>query len=76
MDQCFFLAKDKANWIMEVVELWDKMTWWAKFKNNFSKRKPQLAPWMKEGVQNVFCQIIKLGCLMDSKHNKCAPFVK
>jgi hypothetical protein len=39
---------------MEVVELWDKMTWWAKFNKKFLKKKTQLAPWMKEGVQNVF----------------------
>jgi hypothetical protein len=52
MDQGLFLAKDKANWIMEMVKLWDKMTWWAKFNKNFSKRETQLAPWMKEGVQN------------------------
>jgi hypothetical protein len=76
MDQCLFLAKDKANWTMEVVEFLDKMTWWAKFSKNLSKRKTQLTLWMKEGLQNLFCQIIKLRCLMDSKHDKCTTFVK
>jgi hypothetical protein len=31
----FYPPNDKANWIVEVVELWDKVTWWAKFNKNF-----------------------------------------
>jgi hypothetical protein len=33
----FYPTNDKANWIVEVVELWDKVTWWAKFNNNILK---------------------------------------
>ncbi len=35
----FYSAKDKTNWIVEVVELWDKVTWWAKFSTKFLKKK-------------------------------------
>jgi hypothetical protein len=35
---------------MEVVELWDKVAWWAKFNKIFLKKKALLTPWMKEGA--------------------------
>jgi hypothetical protein len=34
----FYPTKDGANWTMEVVELWDNVTWWPKFNNNFLKK--------------------------------------
>jgi hypothetical protein len=53
----FYLAKDKTNWIVEVVELWDKVTWWAKFSTNLLKKRAQLAPWMEKIVRNLLSQI-------------------
>jgi hypothetical protein len=41
--------KDKAHWIMEVTNLWDKISWWAKFSKNFLK-KAGPKPWMEEGT--------------------------
>jgi hypothetical protein len=41
---------------VEVVELWDKVAWWAKFKMNFFK-KAWLASWIKERAQNFLSQI-------------------
>jgi len=48
---------------MEVVDLWEKNSWWAKFLKNFSKKKVILAPWMEEGIQNLFTQIGSRGVL-------------
>jgi hypothetical protein len=41
---------------MEVVDLWDKISWWVKFSEK-SSQKAKLTPWMKEGIQNLFTQI-------------------
>jgi len=38
MVQGFYLAKFKENWIVEVVELLDKVIWWAKLNKKFSKK--------------------------------------
>ncbi len=38
--------KNKVHWIIEVVDLWDKVSWWAKFTKTFSM-KLKLAPWIK-----------------------------
>jgi hypothetical protein len=27
----FYPQKDKAHWIVEVMDSWDKLAWWAKF---------------------------------------------
>jgi hypothetical protein len=39
MVQGFYLAKFKENWIVEVVELLDKLIGWAKFNKKFLKKK-------------------------------------
>ncbi len=48
----FYPPNDKANWIVEVVELWDKVTWWAKFNKNFLEA--WLVPWLEEKALNLF----------------------
>jgi hypothetical protein len=35
--------KDKVHWTMEVVRLWEEISWWAKFSKNWSKKKTRLA---------------------------------
>ncbi len=55
--------KDKVHWTMEVASLWAKNSWWAKFLKNWLKLKTLWPNW-------------KLWCVMDSKHNKCAPIVR
>jgi hypothetical protein len=64
---------------VEVVKLWDKVTWCAKFNKNFLRKKVRLAPWMEEEVQNLLSQIGSQGTMnskhMDSKHIKYVSFV-
>jgi transposase-like protein len=48
---------------MEVVKLWGKNSWWAKFLKNWSKKKTKLAPWMEEGTQNLLAKIGSCGML-------------
>jgi hypothetical protein len=48
---------------MEVVDLWEFFSWWAKFIKIFSKKKSRLAPWMEENTQNLFALIKKSGVL-------------
>jgi hypothetical protein len=61
--EIFCSLKDKAHWATEVVDLWEKNSWWAKFLKNFSKKKVRLAPWMEECIQNLFTQIGSSGVL-------------
>jgi hypothetical protein len=35
---------------MKVASLWDKISWWAKFLKNWSRKKARLVAWMEEGV--------------------------
>jgi hypothetical protein len=49
---------------MEVVSLWEKISWWAKFSKNWLKKKVRLAPWMEEGNQNLLAQIGSCGVLL------------
>jgi hypothetical protein len=35
----FYPTKDRANWTMEMVKLWDNVTWWANINNNFLKKR-------------------------------------
>ncbi len=58
----FYRQKNKAHWTTEVVSLWEKISWWAKFLKNFLKKVRQ-APWMEEGVQNLLAQIGSRGVL-------------
>ncbi len=55
--QWFYPQEDKVHWTMEVASLWEKISWWAKFSKNFSKKKARLAPWMEEGAWNLLAQI-------------------
>ncbi len=48
---------------MEVVRLWEKILWWAKFLKNWLKKKTRLAPWTEEGIQNLLVQIGSCGVL-------------
>jgi hypothetical protein len=45
---------------MEVVSLWEKISWWAKFLKNLLKEKARLTPWMEEGAPNLLVQIFPL----------------
>jgi hypothetical protein len=45
---------------MEVANLWEKISWWAKFWKNISKEKVKLTPWMEEGAPNLLAQIFLL----------------
>ncbi len=54
--EVFYAQNDKVHWTMEVVDLWDKISWWVKFSEK-SSQKAKLTPWMKEGIQNLFTQI-------------------
>ncbi len=55
---------------MEVANLWEKISWWAKISKNWLKKKAKLAPWMEEGTQNLLDQIINHGVLwIPSKAN-------
>ncbi len=47
----------------KVASLWEKISWWAKFSNNWSKKKARLAPWMETGIQNHLAQIGSHGVL-------------
>ncbi len=38
-------------------DLWEKISWWAKFSKNWLKKKARLAPWMEECAQNLLAQI-------------------
>jgi hypothetical protein len=49
--------KDKVHWTTKVASLWGKNSWWAKFSNNWLKKKVKLAPWMEEGTQKFLTQI-------------------
>ncbi len=59
----FYPTKDMENKIMEMVELWNKVTWRAKFNKNFLKKKPWLAQRMQEHAWNLLSQIGSLGVL-------------
>jgi hypothetical protein len=48
---------------IEVASLWEKISWWVKFSNNWSKKKVRLAPWMEQGTQNLLAQIGSHGVL-------------
>jgi hypothetical protein len=46
-----------------VANLWEKISWWARFLKNWLKKKVRLAPWMEEGTQNLLTQIGSHGVL-------------
>jgi hypothetical protein len=46
-----------------VVNLWDEISWRAKFTKNFSQKKLSLTPWMEEGAWNLFTKITSYGVL-------------
>jgi hypothetical protein len=50
----FYPTKDRANWTMEVVELWDNVTWWAKFNNNFWKKRHNQHHGRRKGLKMFF----------------------
>jgi hypothetical protein len=60
--ESFIHKKGKLHWIVEVMELWDKVAWWVIFNKNFLK-KAWLAPWMEEGACNLLSQIGNQGIL-------------
>jgi hypothetical protein len=42
---------------MEVVDLWEKISWCTTFSKNFLKKKAKLAPWMEKDTPNLLAQI-------------------
>jgi hypothetical protein len=36
--------KDKVHWTKEVMNLWEKNSWWVKFSKNWLKKKVRFAP--------------------------------
>jgi hypothetical protein len=60
---------------MEVVNLWEKISWWAKFSKNWSKKKAKLTPWMEEGIQNFMAQIGSSGVLWIPSTKNVLPFL-
>jgi hypothetical protein len=59
----FYSQKDKAHWTMEVMELWDKVAWHAKFCKKISKKKGVVGTMDEKMVQNFFSQIGSQGIL-------------
>ncbi len=59
----FYPQNDRAHWTMEVANLWEKISWWAKFLKHWSNKKARLAPWMEEGAWNFLAQIGNYGVL-------------
>ncbi len=47
----------KVHWIVEMMELSNKVVEWAKFTQKISKKKVWLAPWMEEVAHNFLSQI-------------------
>jgi hypothetical protein len=70
----YLSTKGLAHWTTKVVDLWEKVSWWAKFTKSFSKKKSRLAPWMEESTQNLIA-LIKRSGLVDYKRSKCVHFV-
>jgi hypothetical protein len=35
--EIFYPQKDNVFWIVEVIELWDKVAWWVKLNNVFEE---------------------------------------
>jgi hypothetical protein len=46
-----------------VANLWEKISWSAKFSKNWSKKKVRFAPWMEESIRNLLAQIGNYGVL-------------
>jgi hypothetical protein len=59
---------------MEVMKLWDRVTWWVKF-NKFLKKRVWLVLWMEKGVQ-IFFPKLEAKAFMDSRYNNCIVIVK
>jgi hypothetical protein len=55
--------KVKVHWTIEVVSLWEKISWWAKFLKNWLKKKTRITPWIEEGVRNLLAKIANYGVL-------------
>jgi hypothetical protein len=68
--------KKKEKWIMEVVELWDKVTWHAPNLTNFFEEKGMINNMDGEKGSKSCLLNRKSRHPMDSKHNECAPFVE
>jgi hypothetical protein len=71
----FYPTKDITNWTVEVVELLNKMTQWAKFNKNFQKEGTINTMDGRNGLKPYFPNK-KSRHFMDSKQNECVPFVR
>ncbi len=58
-----------------MVSLWEKISWWAKFSKNWSKKKEKLAPLMEKGTQNLMAQIGSSGVLWIPSTKNVLPFL-
>jgi hypothetical protein len=47
---------------MEVVSLWEKISWWANFSKNWLKKKVRLAPWVEEGDRTFWPKLEVVVC--------------
>jgi len=66
---------DKVHWTINVASLWDKISWWAKFLKKLFEEKGKISTMDGRRCLKPFGPNWKL-CVMDSKHNKCAPIVE
>ncbi len=65
----FYPIKNKEKWIMEVVELWDKVTWHGPNLMNFFEEKGTINNMDGEEGSKSCLLNRKTRHLMDSKHN-------
>jgi hypothetical protein len=61
---------------MEVANLWEKISLWAKFLKNWLKKKAGAYTMDERRHSKHFSPNWKSWCVMDSKHNKCAPIIE
>jgi hypothetical protein len=73
--EIFYSQKDKAHWTMEVMELWDKVAWQAKFSKNISKKEGVVGTVDGKRGSKPFFPNWRPKHFVDSKHNNCVAFV-
>jgi hypothetical protein len=67
--------KDKAHCTIKVVDLWNKVSWWAKFTKT-SLKKLKLTPWIKVVTKNFLTQIGSCGVLWILSMRNVLPLSK